>query len=121
MRRFVCLEIRPHCAYVTRLVEQSAARRADAPDGYTQDPTDFGIHVRQIRARAVEQRLAIRPARLRGLLGRRVLVEYAAPHDNLVAVVVERRRPYSIGSGPRSSRCSGRPSRCPARRRRPPG
>jgi hypothetical protein len=46
----------------------------------------------RIRAGAVEQRPAIRPARLRGLLGRRVPLEYAVPHDNLVAAVLDRVR-----------------------------
>jgi tetratricopeptide (TPR) repeat protein len=42
----------------------------------------------------------IRPARLRGLLGDRVLVEYAVLHDRLVAVVVEPRRSRLVTLGP---------------------
>jgi tetratricopeptide (TPR) repeat protein len=42
----------------------------------------------------------IRPARLRGLLGDRVLIEYAILHDALVAVVVEPRRSRLVTLGP---------------------
>jgi hypothetical protein len=42
----------------------------------------------------------IRPARLRALLGGRVLVEFAVLHDDLVAVVVEPRRSRLVRLGP---------------------
>jgi hypothetical protein len=42
----------------------------------------------------------IRPARLRGLLGHRVLVEYAVLKDHLIAVVIEPRRSRLVSLGP---------------------
>jgi tetratricopeptide (TPR) repeat protein len=46
---------------------------------------------------------AIRPARLRGRLGARILAEYAVLHDRLVAVVVEPRRSRLVTLGPQAA------------------